>query len=228
MPEKVQPSTLYIVSTPIGNLEDISIRALNILKSVDIIACEDTRHSLKLLNFYDIKKKLITYHSYNEEYSSAGLIKLLENQKSLALITDGGTPCISDPGYLIVNECRKKGFDVIGITGISAFLNLLTVSGFRCDKFFFHGFLTPKVNKQKKKLSEMKEIEATHIIYEGPHRILKILENIKEIFPEKTICLGKELTKINETIIIDIPENTINLLKEKKISGEFVILIANY
>lgn len=228
MPEKVQPSTLYIVSTPIGNLEDISIRALNILKSVDIIACEDTRHSLKLLNYYEIRKRLITYHSYNEEHSSAGIIKLLEEQKSLALITDGGTPCISDPGYLIVKECRKKGFDVIGITGISAFLNLLTISGFRCDKFFFHGFLTPKVNKQKKKLSEMKEIEATHIIYEGPHKILKLLENIKEIFPEKTICLGKELTKINETIIIDFPENTINLLNEKKISGEFVILIANY
>ncbi|MBN2545490.1 MAG: 16S rRNA (cytidine(1402)-2'-O)-methyltransferase [Spirochaetes bacterium] len=228
MSEKVQPSTLYIVSTPIGNLEDITIRALNILKSVDIIACEDTRHSIKLLNFYDIKKKLITYHSYNEKYSCAGILKLLESHKSVALITDGGTPCISDPGYLIVKECRLKGLDVIGITGISAFLNLLTISGFRCDKFFFHGFISPKVNKQKKKLSEMKGIEATHIIYESPHRILKILENIKEIFPDKMICLGKELTKINENIIIDLPENTLNKLKEKKISGEFVILIANY
>lgn len=228
MPEEISPSTLYIVSTPIGNMEDITVRALNILKAVDVIACEDTRHSLKLLNFYQIKKRLISYHSYNEKASANGILKLLENGKTVALITDSGTPCISDPGYLLVNECRKYGFNVIGITGISAFLNLLTISGFRTDRFFFHGFLSPKKDRQKRELSKMNEIEATHIIYEGPHRILKLLENIKDIFPEKLICIGKELTKINETILIDKAGNIIDILSKNKIFGEYVILIANY
>lgn len=222
------PSTLYVVSTPIGNLEDITLRALKILKNVDIIACEDTRHSLKLLNYYNINKKLISYHSYNEKNSIKGIIKLLEEGKSIALISDSGTPCISDPGVLLVKECHEKGFKVVGISGISAFLNLLPISGFRCDKFFFHGFLSPKKEKQKKQLLEIKNIEATHIIYESPHRIIKLLDNIKEIFPDKLVCIGKELTKINETIIINYPEEAINNLLKTKICGEFVIMIANY
>lgn len=224
----IEPSTLYIVSTPIGNLEDITYRAINVLNSVDIIACEDTRHSLKLLNHYDIKKKLIACHSYNEKRSANGIAKLLESRKSVALITDGGTPCISDPGYLVVNLCREKGFDVISIPGASAFLTLLTSSGFRSDKFLFSGFLSPKDGKRKNQLLKLKDIKATHIIYEGPHRIIKLLNAIGEIFPEKNLCFGKELTKMNENIIIGKYKDINEAFKEEKILGEFVILIANY
>lgn len=221
-------SVLYIVSTPIGNLSDITLRALEILKSVDIIACEDTRHSLKLLNHYNIKKKLISYHSYNEKISSDGIIKLLKEGKSIALITDSGTPCISDPGSLIVNKCIEEDINVISIPGTSAFLALLVTSGFRCDKFFFHGFLSPKKGRQIKQLMEMSKIEATHIIYESPYRILKLLENINTIFPKKNLCIGKELTKINEKVIIGNNSKIIEELNKLKIAGEFIILIANY
>ncbi len=225
---EITPSTLYIVSTPIGNLEDITFRAINILKSVDIIACEDTRHSLKLLNHYEIKKRLITHHSYNEKKSCKGIIKLLEQGKSVALITDGGTPCISDPGFFLVKECRENDFEVIAIPGASAFLTLLASSGFRSNEFFFHGFLSPKEGRRKNQLKKMSTVECTHIIYEGPHRIIKVLNNIYEIFPKKNICIGKELTKINEKVITGNYDSIINKINTNKILGEYVILIANY
>ena len=171
---EVKKNTLYVVSTPIGNLSDITLRALDVLKSVDIIACEDTRHSLKLLNHYEIKKRLIAYHSYNEKGSTKGIIGLLKAGQSVAIITDSGTPLISDPGFLIVRECRENDIDVIAIPGPAAFLTLLTISGFRTDKFFFHGFLSPKSGRQTKQLEEMTKIEATHIIYESPYRVLKL------------------------------------------------------
>jgi len=222
-------STLYVVATPIGNLEDISLRALNILKSVDVIACEDTRHSIKLLNHYDIKKKLISYHSYNERASSNGIIMLLKSGKSVALISDGGTPVISDPGYLLVKECRENGINIISIPGASAFLTLLAGSGFRTDKFFFVGFLSPKEGKRKRELLKLKDIEGTIILYESPHRIIKLLDNIFEIFEKKSIILGKELTKINETIFSGSANEIKNIIeKENKILGEFTLLIANY
>jgi len=224
----VNKSTLYLVSTPIGNLEDITLRALNVLKSVDVIACEDTRHSLKLLNHYEIKKQLIAYHSYNENRSCKGIIKLLETGKSIALITDGGTPCISDPGYLIVNECIKNNIEVISIPGAAAFTTLLTSSGFRADKFYFQGFLSPKSGKRQKALKEMSSIKGTLIIYESPHRLLKSVEDIFKIFPKNIICIGKELTKINETVITGNYEEIMEKLNLIKIAGEFVILIANY
>ena len=225
---EVKPATLYIVATPIGNLEDITLRALKILKEVDIIACEDTRHSLKLLNHYEISKRLISYHSHNEKNSAKGIIKLLNENKSVALITDGGTPCISDPGVFLVKQCREEDINVISIPGPTALVTLLASSGFRSDKFYFHGFLSPKAGKQKRQLSDMSNIEATHIIYEGPHRILKLIDNIFEIFPKKSVCIGKELSKINEKIIIGNKDEIKALLEEGKIAGEYVILIANY
>lgn len=226
--DQVEQATLYIVSTPIGNLDDITLRALNILKNVDIIACEDTRHSLKLLNHYNIKKKLITYHSYNEKNSVNGILKLLGEGKAIGLISDSGTPCISDPGYLLIKECHNYDFKVISIPGPAAFLTLLTSSGFRTDSFYFNGFLSVKKGKRNKQLLKMKEIETTHIIYESPHRILKLLDAVEEIFPEKMLCLGKELTKINETIIRGDSRNIKQFLSEEKIIGEYVLLIANY
>ena len=238
MEKSINP-TLFLVSTPIGNLSDITFRALETLKNleqsfpenfkkVDIIACEDTRHSLKLLNHYNISKKLISYHSYNKEKSANGIIKLLKGKKNIALISDSGTPCISDPGVLLVNKCLKEGINVTSIPGPSAFTTLLSSSGLRSDKFFFHGFLSPKKGRQTKQLLEMEKTEATHIIYESPYRILKLLENINKIFPKKMLCIGKELTKINEKVIRGNYETIIEDLIKQKIAGEYVILIANY
>jgi len=224
----IEPKSLYIVSTPIGNLDDITLRAVNVLKSVDIIACEDTRHSLKLLNHYNIKKRLISYHSYNEKNSINGIIKLLHEDKSIALISDGGTPCISDPGSMLVKACLEEDLNIIPIPGPSAFLTLLTASGFRTDRFYFYGFLSPKSGKRLNQLIKLKEIEATLIFYESPYRILKLVDNINEIFTEKMICIGKELTKINENIIRGKIEEVKNRLKDQKIAGEYVILVANY
>ena len=137
----LEERTLYIVSTPIGNLDDITLRALKVLQEVDIIVCEDIRHSLKLLNHYNIKKKLISYHSYNENNSSSGIINLLNEGKRVALISDGGTPCISDPGIKVVNLCLENNIKVVPIPGVSSILTLLVVSGFRTDKFIFKFYL---------------------------------------------------------------------------------------
>lgn len=224
----LENSVLYIVSTPIGNLEDITLRALNILNKVDIIACEDIRHSLKLLNHYNIKKHLISYHSYNEENSAKGIIKLLQEGKSIALISDGGTPCISDPGVKIVNLCLENNIKVIPIPGASSILTLLVSSGFRTDKFIFNGFLSIKEGKKNKELENIKNIEGTHIIFESPHRILKTLDIIGKIFSEKKICIGKELTKINEKVYIGYYNDVIEKIKKDKIAGEYIIIIANY
>ena len=147
---------------------------------------------------------------------------------TIALITDSGTPCISDPGFLLVNECLQNNLKVIPIPGPSAFLALLVSSGLRTDKFFFHGFLSSKKGTQKNQLSKMSLIKATHIIYESPHRLIKLIDNINEIFPKKIISIGKELTKINENILIGNCESIKDKMKLKKILGEYVILIANY
>jgi 16S rRNA (cytidine1402-2'-O)-methyltransferase len=226
--DEIKPSTLYLVSTPIGNLEDITLRALNILKSVDIIACEDTRHSLKLLNHYNIKKKLITYHSYNEDNSINGIINLLNQGNSVALISDSGTPCISDPGFRLVKVLRDSAFNIIPVPGPSAFLALLVASGFRTDKFIFSGFLSIKKGKQIKQLENLKNFEGTLIFYESPHRIIKLLENISQVFDKNLVCVGKEITKINEKIIIGNANDIMKELETDKILGEFVILVANY
>ncbi|HOV15296.1 MAG TPA: 16S rRNA (cytidine(1402)-2'-O)-methyltransferase [Spirochaetota bacterium] len=225
---EIESGVLYIVSTPIGNLSDITLRALNILKNVDVIACEDTRHSLKLLNHYEIKKHLISYHSYNEKNSTNGIIKLIDEGKSVALISDGGTPAISDPGSLLIKECIDNNIKVIPIPGASGLLTILVASGFKTDNFFFHGFLSVKQGKRKKQLESISAIETTHIIYESPFRLLKLIDSIEEIFENKLICVGKELTKINEKIIIGNIEEVKLQLNNEKIAGEFIVLIANY
>ncbi len=225
---EIEESTLYLVPTPIGNLEDITLRALEILKQVDIIACEDTRHSMKLLNHHGIKKRLIAYHSYNEKNSASGIVKLLGEGKSIALISDGGSPCISDPGYPLVNECIKAGINIIALPGPTAFVPVLSVSGFRTDIFYFSGFLSCKSGKRKNELTELVRIKGTLILYEGPHRILKLMDDILQIFPEKNVCVGKEISKINEKIYRGKPADLIKELESDKILGEFVVLIANY
>ncbi len=189
---------LYVVATPIGNLNDFSKRAIDTLKEVDIILCEDTRHSLILLNHYDIKNKLLSYHKFNEKEKTLSIIKDLET-KDVALITDAGTPCISDPGYILVNEARKNNIEVIGVGGISAVITALSVSGLNTKSFSFYGFF-PRETKDKKDLIEnIKKSDINlFIFYESPKRILKTLEYLKQELIEFNICICSDLTKLHE------------------------------
>lgn len=224
----VEPGTLYLVSTPIGNLEDITLRALKVLNAVDVIACEDTRHSLKLLNHYKIKKRLVAYHSYNERNSSFGLIQLLERGNSVAVITDGGTPCISDPGVTVVRACIEAGFPVVAISGATAVIPALVVSGMRTDTFHFFGFLSCKSGKRRHELEAMRSLDGTLILYESTHRIFKLLADIAEIFPDYEVCVCKEISKMNEKVYRGTAAELLKNMEKDKNAGEYVVMIANY
>ncbi|MBQ2294951.1 MAG: 16S rRNA (cytidine(1402)-2'-O)-methyltransferase [Spirochaetales bacterium] len=224
----VEPGTLYLVSTPIGNLDDITLRALKILNAVDVIACEDTRHSLKLLNHYEIKKRLIAYHSYNEKNSSFGLVQLLEQGNAVAVISDGGTPCISDPGVVAVRACIEAGFPVVAIPGATAVIPALVVSGMRTDTFHFFGFLSCKGGKRKHELEAMLNLDGTLVLYESTHRIFKLLADIAEVFPQRQVCVCKEISKINEKVYRGTALELQKDMEEDKNAGEYVVLIANY
>jgi len=218
---------LFIVSTPIGNLEDITIRALNILKIVDIIACEDTRQTKKLLKHYGIEgKKLIPYYDFKEEILSEKLLNFLE-EDDVALVSDAGTPTISDPGYKIVKKAIEKGINVVPIPGVSAVITAISASGLPTDKFIFYGFL-PKSEKQKEDvLNELKNLQITGIFYESPKRLLKTLEKIQKILPKSQVVVAKELTKLYEEFIRGNPKEILEFFEKnpKKQKGEFVILV---
>ncbi len=191
--------SLYLVATPIGNLNDITLRAIEVLKAVDIILCEDTRVSLKLLKHYEINKKLISYHKFNEKEKISYVLKELENGKDIALITDAGLPCISDPGYALVEALKEKGFKVYGIGGISASLTALLVSGLPADSFTFYGFFPRETKDVKKLLEDIKRSSVkTYIFYESPKRILKTLEILYKELGDIKISVSKELTKLYE------------------------------
>lgn len=213
---------LYLVATPIGNLEDITIRALNTLREVDIIAAEDTRHTLGLLNHFEIKKKLISYYRENEKTKSETLINLLVEGKNIAVVSDAGTPGISDPGEEIVKEAIKNNIEIIPIPGACAFVNALICSGFSTREFCFIGFLPNSKKEKKEKLEEIKYETKTIIIYEAPHRIKSTLEEIYEIFGERNCVLAREITKIHEEFIRD---NLSNVITKDDFRGEFVIII---
>lgn len=214
---------LYMVATPIGNLDDITIRAIKVLNDVDIIAAEDTRHTLKLLNHLNIKKNLISYYKETEKIKSPILIEKLLEGKNIALVSDAGTPGISDPGEEIVKNAIENNIEIIPIPGASAFVNALICSGLSTREFTFVGFL-PTNNKEKKdKLEELKNENRTLIFYEAPHRIKNTLENILEIFGNRKIVLARELTKIHEEFIRNNISNILGNIDE--IKGEFVILV---
>lgn len=213
---------LYLVATPIGNLNEISSRALDILNSVDIIACEDTRNSGKLLKHFNIDKKLITYHNFNEEESAKGIIDLLKNDKDVALISDAGYPLLSDPGYEIVNKCRNEGIPVTTISGPNAGLNALVASGLNTNHFYFYGFLNSKQSQAKKELEALKDFKDTIIFYEAPHRIEKTIELMYQVFNDRRVVIARELTKIHEEYI----EGTLSELKVlHDLKGEIVLLV---
>jgi len=221
----VETGVLYLVSTPIGNLEDITLRALRVLKEVDLIVAEDTRHTGILLKHYGLHKSIISYHDFNKERKAPFLIEQLKAGKSVAMTSDAGTPGISDPGYLLVQQAIRESIRVVPIPGASAFLSALVVSGLPTDKFVFEGFLSPKQGKRRKRLEELREEKRTLILYESPHRFAKTLDDISEILGQRRIVIARELTKKFEEIIRGTPEEIKQSLGERKIKGELVILI---
>lgn len=220
-------SRLYIVATPIGNLEDITLRALRVLKEVEVIACEDTRHTGMLLNHYGISKRLIATHSYNERESSKGILSLLDEGKDIAYCSDAGTPGVSDPGELLVDYVRENSeHEVIPLPGASAFTTLISASGRVGKAFTFEGFLSPKSGRRKKRLSELISRDEAFIIYESPFRVVKTLREAEEICPSLMCVMGREMTKQFEEIRkMDISSLIAHLEKKIAIKGEFAILM---
>lgn len=217
-------SKLFIVATPIGNLDDITFRAVNTLKEADVIACEDTRHTQILLTHLGITgKRLIACHSHNEEVSSHGIVSLLEQGLNVAYCSDAGTPGVSDPGSRVVRAAREAGFDIVPIPGASASVTLISASGLAGKTFTFEGFLSPKSGRRKKRLEELLSRDEAFIVYESPYRIIKTLEEIKDLAPERKIVLGRELTKTFEQFITGTAEEVISKLTT--IKGEFAFVV---
>ncbi len=214
---------LFIVATPIGNLEDITLRAINILKSVDIIIAEDTRHSLKLLNHLEISKPLISYHRHNEEEKTDIILDKIDEGSDIALISDAGTPVISDPGEIIVKKALKRNIEVIPIPGACAIITALMAAGVNTRKFSFYGFLSINKKLRIKELDQIKNNKSTIILYEAPHKIINTLKDLEEYVGERQIVLARELTKIHEEFIRgNIKEVQAKLGSPK---GEYVIII---
>lgn len=214
---------LYLVATPIGNLDDITLRGINVLKEVDFIATEDTRHSLKLLNHLEISKPLISYHRHNEDVKSELLIEKLNDNKNIALITDAGTPGISDPGEKIVKQCIENNIKIVPIPGACAFVNALICSGLDTTEFSFLGFLPLNKKNRKEKLDKIKKCTTTAILYEAPHKLISTLKDLNEILENRKIVLAKELTKIHEDFIFGTANELLEKIENPK--GEYVILI---
>ena len=192
--------TLYVVSTPIGNLEDITHRAVRILAEVDLVACEDTRHTRKLLHHYGIKTKTISYHEHNERERAAELLAHLHEGLDVAIVSDAGTPGINDPGFRVVRLAIENGVRVVPVPGPSALITALVSSGLPTDEFFFAGFLPAKTNARRSRLAEFRSLPATLIFYEAPHRIAATLKDAHEIFGEREAVVARELTKLHEEI----------------------------
>lgn len=217
---------LYLVPTPIGNLKDITLRALEVLKSADVIAAEDTRNSLKLLNHFDIKKTLISYHMHNEQGKSLEIIDRLKSGETIALVSDAGMPGISDPGSVIVSKCIEEGIKFEVLPGASAFTTALIHSGLDTSKFSFRGFI-PRDNKGRNALLEdIKDHRETIIFYEAPHRLLSTLTFLKESFGDRKIAACRELTKLHEEIVRGTIGEVIEFFKEKAPRGEFVLVLS--
>lgn len=218
-------SKLYIVPTPIGNLSDITYRAIDHLRSSDIILAEDTRQTKKLLDHYEIQNKMYPFHQHNEHKILAKVIQELKSGKNIALCSDAGTPGISDPGYLLIRECINEGIEVVSLPGATAVITALVASGLPCDKFVFEGFLPHKKGKQTKILS-FKDEERTLVCYESPHRITKTLVMIQELLGDsRKLVIARELTKKFEEVLRGNASDLISHFEENQPKGEFVLLI---
>ncbi len=223
----IQRGSLYVVSTPIGNMADITLRALETLKVVDLIVCEDTRRTRGLLAHYDIHKPLISYNDVNKEARTPSLLAKLSNGESLALVCDAGTPAISDPGFYLVREAVKQGINVVPIPGPSAILAALVASGLPTDRFLFVGFLSKKSGRRKTQIRSFAEERGTVILYETALRLPKIARDFLEVLgPERKVVLARELTKRFEQVVRTDLENLPETLKEIPLKGEFVVLVS--
>lgn len=221
----MEKGKLYLVPTPIGNLKDITLRALEVLEAVDIVAAEDTRQSIKLLNHFNIKKTLISYHQHNEQGKSENLIERLKEGKSIALVSDAGTPGISDPGSVIVSKCIEEGISFEVLTGATAVTTALVYSGMDTTKFIFRGFL-PRENKDRRAvIEELKSRKETLIFYEAPHRLKETLLFLKDNLGNRKISICRELTKLHEEILRFTLEEALIYYTEKNVKGEFVLVV---
>ncbi len=215
---------LYVVATPIGHLGDLTFRAVEVLKSVDWIACEDTRHSKILLDHYNIQKPLISYHDFSESKKAPELVERLKNGERGALVSDAGTPGVADPGYRLISQSAAAGVAVEAIPGAAAFLTALVVSGFPMDRFTFEGFAPLKEAAKKKWFKELAQEQRTVVFYESPHRILKTLEAMKDTLGDVRICVARELTKKFEEVRRDNLSALIGHFSSRKVLGEFVVV----
>ncbi len=221
------PGILYVIATPIGNLEDITLRALRILKEVDLIAAEDTRQTRKLLNYYNIHTSLTSYYEHNGLRKGAYLIECLKEKKNIALVSDSGTPGISDPGFFIIKEAIEKGINVCSVPGPSAVISSLAVSGLPTDGFLFLGFLPRKMGKIKRELTKASSLEKTVIFYESCYRAKKTLEIVQEVMGKVQVVLVRELTKKFEEILRGKTDELIKHIENKPLKGELVVLVSN-
>ncbi len=220
-------STLYIVGTPIGNLGDITFRALEIFKSVDVIACEDTRHTLSLLTHFDIRKPLISCRAQNEQTAGQKIIQLLDSGQTVAYASDAGTPGISDPGAVLVQMAWDAGHTVVPVPGASAFAALVSVAGSGGKTIVFEGFLSPKSGRRRSRLKELLGTGYAFVLYESPFRIVKLLTDIADIECERHVVVGRELTKLHEEIVVGtVAEVRDNFAARNKILGEFAVFVS--
>jgi len=219
---------LYIVSTPIGNLEDITLRALSVLREVDLIACEDTRRTGLLLAHYQIKNRLISYHEHNKFQRTPFILELLRQGKRVALVSDAGTPGISDPGFYLIRAAIEKNFRVIPVPGASAILAGIVISGLPSDRFAFEGFLPKREGRKQRKLADLRYEPRTMIFYDSPTRVKKTLERMLEIFQDRRIVLVRELTKKFEETIRGRISEVIEAIKNRELKGEIVLIVEGY
>jgi len=222
----LQPGTLYLVATPIGNLEDITLRALRTLRECDVIAAEDTRRTGLLLKHFGISKPLLSYFQFNEARRSEEILERLSRNEKVALVTDAGTPGISDPGERVVRAAVTAGFRVESVPGPSALIAALTASGLPTDEFHFIGFLPHKSGQRRKRLEALKSVPGTLAIYESPFRIEKLFQELREIMGERRVVVARELTKKFEEFLRGKPAELLETAKKRRLKGEFVVLIA--
>lgn len=219
------PGTLYLVATPIGNLADITHRAIDVLTNVAVIACEDTRHTRKLLQHYGISTKTVSYHEHNEQERARQLIDILREGKDVAVVSDAGTPSISDPGFRLVRAAIENDVSVVPVPGPSALISALIAAGLPTDEFFFGGFLPARSNARRTKLSELRSIPATLVFYEAPHRLAETLKDAYEILGEREAVVARELTKLHEELRRDRLSKLAEHYSSEDARGEIVLLI---